>query len=121
MTSTLVAIDAELLEEVMVEVFDSPVWDKIEDYNPEIREQAKIFCNELNDIGITNCEDWSNRFYGTALSNVQFLEEMLYDNGELQDIPTGIVIDWEASWERNYRFDFNVIPCGKLNWYFHNS
>jgi len=121
MTSTFIAIDAELLEEVMVEVFDSPVQDKIEDYDREIKEQAEIFCKELNDIGITNCKGWQDRFYGVALSNVQFLEEMLDDNGELQDIPTGIVIDWQESWDRNYRFDFNVLPCGKLNWYFHNS
>ena len=121
MTSTFIAIDAELLEEVMVEVFDAPVQEKIGDYDHEIREQAELFCKELNDIGITNCEDWQDRFYGVGTSDAQFLEEMLDDNGELQDIPTGIVIDWQESWDRNYRYDFNVIPCGKLNWYFHNS
>ena len=121
MTSTFIAIDAELLEQVMVEVFDSPVWAEIEDYDPEIREQAEIFCKELNDIGITNCEDWQDRFYGMHLCNTLFLQDMLEDIGDLQEIPPGIVIDWEASWERNYRHDFNVIPRGKFNWYFHNS
>jgi hypothetical protein len=119
MTSTLIAVDTELLEEIMVEVFDSPVWDKIEDYDPEIREQAELFCKELNDIGINSTEGWEDRFYGVADNDVHFLQELLEDSGE--EWPEFLVIDWQASWDRNYCYDFNVIPWRHQNWYFHNS
>ena len=119
MTSTLVAIDAELLEEVMVEVLESPIWENIEDYDHEIREQAELFCKELNDIGINSIEGWQDRMYGVADSDVEFLQEMLEDQGE--EWPEHLVIDWQESWDRNYCFDFNVISWRGENWYFHNS
>ena len=118
-STTFIAIHAELLEEVMVEVFDSPVWDKIEDYDPEIREQAELFCKELDGIGIDSVEGWQDRFYGVADNDADFLQEMLEDNGE--EWPEFLVIDWQESWDRNYRFDFNVIVFEGTRWYFYNS
>ena len=120
MTSTLTAIDQELLEEIIVEVCDAPIEDSIADYEKKYILSATAFCKELEDIGITTVEGWQDRMYGVADSDAQFLEEMLDDNGELQDIPTGIVIDWQASWDCNYRFDFNVIPFEGVRWYFFN-
>tara|TARA_Y100001963_G_scaffold6725_1_gene8688 strand:- start:1394 stop:1759 length:366 start_codon:yes stop_codon:yes gene_type:complete len=121
MTSTLTAIDQELLEEIIVEVCDAPIEDSIADYDKKYILSATAFCKELEDIGITTVEDWQDRMYSVANSDVDFLQEYLEDIGELQDISPYLVIDWQESWDRNYRFDFNVIEFEGVRWYFHNS
>ena len=121
MTTTLIAISDELLEEVICEVLDEPIQDTLSDYDESVIKRGKEFVKELDNIGIDSVEGWQDRMYGVGDSDVQFLETMLDDIGELQDIPTGIVIDWQASWDRNYRFDFNVIEFEGTRWYFFNS
>ena len=120
-TSYKPAVDNELLEEIIVEVCDAPIQDELSDYDPKTQARANKFCDKLDEIGITNVEQWQDRMYGVANSDVEFLEEMLDDHGELQDIPEYLVIDWQESWDRNYRFDFNVIVFEGTRWYFFNS
>ena len=120
-TSYKPAVDNELLEEIIVEVCDAPIQDELSDYDPKTQARANKFCDKLDEIGITNVEQWQDRMYGVANSDVEFLEEMLDDHGELQDIPEYLVIDWQESWDRNYRFDFNVIEFEGTRWYFFNN
>ena len=120
-TSYKLAIDNELLEEIMVEVCDAPIQDDVTDYDDKIQARARKFCEELDNIGITDVEGWQDRMYGVADNDVDFLQEMLEDQGELQDISPYLVIDWQASWDCNYRFDFNVIEFEGTRWYFFNT
>ena len=120
-TSYKPAVDNELLEEIIVEVCDAPIQDELSDYDPKTQARGNAFCDKLDEIGITTVEQWQDRMYGVADSDAKFLEEMLDDHGDLQDVPEYLVIDWQESWDRNYRFDFNVIVFEGTRWYFFNS
>ena len=115
----LIAISDELLEEVICEVLDSPIQDTLSDYDESVIKRGKEFLKELDNIGIDSVEGWQDRLYGVADNDAEFLQEMLEDNGE--EWPEYLVIDWQESWDRNYRFDFNVIEFEGTRWYFHNS
>ena len=117
--TTLIAISDELLEEVICEVLDAPIKDTLSDYDESVIKRGKEFLKELDNIGIDSVEGWQDRMYGTADSDADFLEEMLVDNGE--EWPEHLVIDWQESWDRNYRFDFNTIDFEGTRWYFYNS
>ena len=106
-TSTLTTESVELFEEVR-DLMDG-------DYS-----RAVTFCNLLKDQGIETVDQWLDSYLGASESNAQFLEEYLTDIYELQDVPAGLVIDWDASWERNYRFDFFVIEFEGYRHYFSN-
>ena len=106
-TSTLTTESVELFEEVRDLMED--------DYS-----RAVTFCRLLKDEGIETVDQWLDAYLGTSESNAQFLEEYLTDIYELQDVPANLVIDWNASWERNYRFDFFVIEYQGERHYFSN-
>ena len=120
-TSYKPAVDNELLEEIIVEVCDAPIQDELSDYDAKTQARGNLFCEELESIGITTLEEWQDRMYGVADSDAKFLEEMLDDHGDLQDVPENLVIDWQESWDRNYHWDFNVIEFEGTRWYFFNS
>ena len=115
----LIAISDELLEEVICEVLDAPIQDTLSDYDESVIKRGKEFLKELDNIGIDSVEGWQDRMYGVADNDADFLQEMLEDNGE--EWPENLVIDWQESWDRNYRFDFNVIDFEGTRWYFRNS
>ena len=117
----LIAISDELLEEVICEVLDAPIQDTLSDYDESVIKRGKEFLKELDNIGIDSVEGWQDRMYGVADNDVEFLKDYLDDIGELEDILKNIVIDWQATWDRNYRFDFNVIEFEGTRWYFFNG
>ena len=106
-TSTLTTESVELFEEIR-DLMD-------DDYS-----KAVTFCKLLKDEGIETVEQWIDSYCGVNDNNAQFLEEYLTDIYELQDVPAGLVIDYDASWERNYRFDFFVIEFEGDRHYFSN-
>ena len=58
----------------------------------------------IDDIEIRDAQD---RFNGTADSYAEFAENMAEECGEIpKDMPSWIVIDWEASWNCNLRYDY---------------
>lgn len=58
----------------------------------------------IDDINIRDAQD---RFHGTADSYAEFAENMAEECGEIpKDMPSWIVIDWEASWNCNLRHDY---------------
>tara|TARA_Y100000356_G_C11218024_1_gene267475 strand:+ start:442 stop:807 length:366 start_codon:yes stop_codon:yes gene_type:complete len=106
---------AEAFTTESVELFE-----EIRDLMDDDYSKAVTFCKLLNDHGIDTVEQWLDAYLGTNESNAQFLEEYLTDIYELQDVPAGLVIDYNASWERNYRYDFFVIEFDGQRHYFSN-
>jgi len=52
-------------------------------------------------------EDFRDAWQGQWDSGADFAQHILEECGEIpKDLPAWIVIDWEASWERNLRFDY---------------
>jgi antirestriction protein len=51
----------------------------------------------------------NDAFHGTADSEADFAEQTAEDTGAIpKDIPSWIVIDWEATWKCNLRYDYNT-------------
>jgi antirestriction protein len=59
----------------------------------------------IDDISLRDAQD---KFHGTADSEADFAERTAEECGELKDFPTWVVIDWEASWNCNLRFDYDT-------------
>lgn len=60
----------------------------------------------IDDINIRDAQD---RFHGTADSYAEFAENMAEECGDIpKDMPSWIVIDWEASWNCNLRYDYTT-------------
>ena len=61
---------------------------------------------DLEDIDIDAARD---NFHGTADSEAYFAEQIAEETGAIpKDMPTWVVIDWEATWNCNLRHDYNT-------------
>jgi antirestriction protein len=70
----------------------------------------------IEDITLRDAQD---KFYGTADSEADFAEQIAEDCGEIpKDLPSWIVIDWEASWNCNLRYDYNTARDDEGTMYF---
>lgn len=89
--------------------------DEISDRTYFIIDEAEYdaFINELNDEGITNAEEFSDRFYGewegvgdhvTTKFSEQFMDDV-YPTDDLPDIYRH-AIDYELVWYQSLRHDF---------------
>ena len=57
--------------------------------------------------GDVSVDGFRDAYQGTADSEADFAERTAEDCGEIpKDLPSWIVIDWEASWNCNLRFDY---------------
>nr|WP_298659105.1 antirestriction protein ArdA [uncultured Flavobacterium sp.] len=73
----------------------------------------------IEDIDLSDAQD---AFHGTADSEAGFAEQIAEECGEIpKDMPSWIVIDWEASWKCNLRHDYNTATAddGTI-WFFFN-
>lgn len=69
------------------------------------REAFALYADHL--CGEVSIDDFREAYNGTADSEAAFAEQIAEDCGEIpKDLPAWIVIDWEASWQRNLRFDY---------------
>jgi len=60
----------------------------------------------IDDIELSDVQD---NFMGTADSEEDFAQQQAEDCGEIpKDMPSWIVIDWQASWNCNLRHDYNT-------------
>ena len=59
---------------------------------------------------ITNCDE---RYQGCYYSAADFAEEY-YMNTMCLDLPTGIVVDWEATWDTSLYYDFTACNDGSV-------
>ena len=58
---------------------------------------------------ISHIEDCDERYQGHYHSVGEFAEEFY---SELYDIPSGIVVDWDATWDTSLRYDFTECSDG---------
>ena len=63
---------------------------------------------ELGDVSYI--EDCDERYQGCFDDEAEFAEQFMSDVG--YDIPAAIVVDWEATWEQNLRYDFTACNDG---------
>jgi len=56
---------------------------------------------------VENCDE---RYQGCYQSTADFAEEFCTEMG--YDVPSMIVVDWEATWDRNLYYDFTACPDG---------
>lgn len=60
---------------------------------------------------VSDIEDCDERYVGCYHNEAEFAEE-LYD--EMYNLPVEIVVDWEATWERNLRYDYTACRDGSV-------
>ena len=81
----------------------------------------------LSEYGIDTAERFEDAFFTSfsyALDESHFGEFVEYIVTEIDcqpDLPEFLVIDWEASWYRNYRHDFFTIEFDGEVYFFRNN
>ena len=90
-----------------------------EDDRKLIEMYAEATGYSIEDIDIDSARD---AFHGTADSEADFAEQIAEECGEIpKDMPSWIVIDWEASWNCNLRYDYNTAEDDNGTiWFFRN-
>lgn len=69
----------------------------------------------LDDMGANDLSNFDEAYQGQWSSGAAFAEQIAEDLGEMpKEIPSWIVIDWEASWERGLRFDYHITNSGHV-------
>ena len=109
------------------------LYQKIEDMCPEFSklsgEQCQEFIDELDDIGITTAEDFEDRYYYQTDSwkpeadFAEYYAEEIACINQFADagILSMIVIDWQATWDCNLRYDFFTIEFDGETYFFINN
>ena len=59
--------------------------------------------------GIDNIEGCDERYRGCYSNEAEFAEEFYT---EMYDVPSALVIDWEATWDTSLRYDFTACDDG---------
>jgi antirestriction protein len=70
------------------------------------------FVEENGFCDVEHCED---AFVGIYASGADFAEEYSNDIGD--NIPSHIIVDWDATWERSLSYDFDAVEKGYRNCY----
>lgn len=77
-----------------------------EDDRKLIEMYAEATGYSIDDIDLSRAQD---AFHGTADSEAEFANRMAEECGDIpKDLSSWIVIDWEASWNCNLRYDYNT-------------
>ena len=130
MTATLIKHDVDLMMEVADDVFDlcfDPEIQSDPEYKQDHLTESELslinrFCDELDDIGITTAGQYMDRLYCARQSErgmsaeAVFTEEMIDDQQLVEE--SWIVIDYQETWDRNLRFDYNTVENGQGWTYF---
>ncbi|MEY4720035.1 MAG: hypothetical protein RL563_2653 [Pseudomonadota bacterium] len=91
-------------------------WLELDDGDREMIEKyADAVGYDISEITIENAQE---TFYGRYDSGADAAEEMAEEQG--LSLPDWIVVDWQATWERNVRHDYCYIEDGGEIWIFHN-
>lgn len=84
------------------------------------RELLARYCDAIGCDGLT-IENARDAFYGTAESVADFAENLAQETGSIpKDLPSWIVIDWEASWNCSLQYDFATSESENGEMYFFN-
>jgi hypothetical protein len=80
----------------------------------------------LDDIGIQTVDQYKERLYTCSKpergmsAEAVFTEEYINDGQLVEE--TWIVVDYQATWDRNVRFDYNTVTDGQgTTWFFDNN
>ncbi len=106
---------------------DSELWEEINDRCADFcnasPEEAQAFMDELADNGITTAEQFQDAMWyatSTYRAEAEFVQYIV-EEIDSQDVPAYLVIDWQASWDRNYRHDFFTVKYQDITLFFHNN
>lgn len=105
---------------------DQELYDKIEDFCPGFTkldaEECQEFMDKLSDHGITTAEQFEDAYYYQSSSWNAEAEFAEYITEELQclDIPSYVVVDWQATWDSALCYDFSTIEFDGETYFFHN-
>jgi len=88
--------------------------DILEKWNDETDEDRREAMGEyMDDMGADDLSDFDEAYQGQFDSGADFAEDTAKEVGDIpKDLPSWIVIDWEASWERNLRHDYHMTKSG---------
>jgi len=64
----------------------------------------------IGENGMYDLEDLAERYQGHYHDEAEFAEEFCNEMG--YDVPSIIVVDWEATWDQNLRYDFTACRDG---------
>ena len=70
-------------------------------------EAVDALIEEMGDMSYIECCD--ERYRGCYDNEADFAEEFYND---ISDVPSALVIDWEATWETSLRYDFTACNDG---------
>ena len=106
---------------------DSELWEAINDRGSDFYdatpEEARAFMDELSDYGITTAEQFNDALFymtDTYRAEAEFVEYIVTEL-DCVKLPPYLVIDWQASWDRNYRHDFFTLTNKDITFFFHNN
>ena len=71
-------------------------------------EAVDAYCAEF---GFSECDTMAERYQGCYQSTADFAEEFYDQMG--YNIPSGIVVDWEATWDSSLYYDFTAVNDGE--------
>ena len=108
---------------------DRDLYDMIEETCPEFSnldaDQCQEFMDELSEHGITTAEQFHDAYYWQTDSWDAEREFAQYYAEEIvcisQDETSWIVIDWQATWDRNLSYDFFTIEFDGETYFFNNN
>ena len=112
---------------------DRDLYDMIEDMCPEFSkldaEQCQEFMDELSELGITTAEQFQDAYYyqtdswNAERDFAQWYAEEIACLDVTNDAGMGsfLVIDWQATWDCNLRYDFSTIEFDGETYFFHNN
>jgi len=112
---------------------DVALYDQIEEMCPEFEkldaEQCQEFMDELSDNGITTAEEFENAYYyqtdswNAESDFAQYYAEEIACLDVTNDAGMGsfLVIDWQATWDCNLRYDFFTIEFDGETYFFNNN
>ena len=132
MTVTLTASYQEFLTAETVEFIDSLLEENyaledmlefIDNYNENdlvAYYEEYVRCGEIigyeavdalaSEYGLSSIEDCDERYQGHYHNEAEFAEE--YYNEVYGEVPSFLVVDWDATWEQNLRYDFTCCSDG---------
>jgi len=105
---------------------DKDLYDMIEERCEEFTklsgEQCQEFMDDLSDLGITTASQFEDAFCHQAStchdeSHLGDFVEAFHDEMGTE-LPEYLVIDWQESWYRNYRYDFKTIDFDGDTYFF---
>jgi len=70
-------------------------------------EAVDALIEEMGDVSYIDCCD--ERYRGCYDNEADFAEDFY---NEIMDVPDALVIDWEATWDQNLRYDFTACRDG---------